>query len=111
MDQQEFDLIVVILPAGKAEEALEAAREAGAEGATIIHGRGTGIHEQKRIFNILVEPEKDILLLLVPQDLTDSITAAIDKAVDLNQPGHGIGFVLPTKRVMGLCHPYPKHGS
>lgn len=108
MSQQEFDLIVVVLPAGKAEEALEAAREVGAEGATIIHGRGTSIHEQKRIFNILVEPEKDILLILVPQDLTDGIIAAIDEAVQLNEPGHGIGFVVPAKRVFGLCHPYPR---
>jgi len=101
----QFDLIVVIVAAGKAEEVLDAARKAGAEGATIVHGRGTGIHEQKKIFNIPIEPEKDILMILVPEKLTDGILEAIDAAVDLNKPGHGIGFVLPAKRVVGLSHP------
>ncbi|HLT57958.1 MAG: hypothetical protein LOD91_06705 [Limnochordales bacterium] len=107
MADGQFDLIVVIVAAGRAEEALEAARRAGAEGATIVHGRGSGIHEQKKIFNIPIEPEKDILMLLVPRKLTDGILAAIDQAVDLNKPGHGIGFVLEAKRVVGLSHRPP----
>ena len=101
-----FDLIVVIVPSGKAEDALEAARRAGAEGATIVHGRGTGIHEQKKIFNIPIEPEKDILMILVPESLTDGVLAAIDEAVELNKPGHGIGFVLEAKQVVGLAHQF-----
>lgn len=105
MGDGQFDLIVVIVASGMAEEALEAARSAGAEGATIVHGRGTGIHEQKKIFNIPIEPEKDILMLLVPRPKTDQILAAIDRAVDLNKPGHGIGFVLEVKGVVGLSHP------
>lgn len=104
MADGQFDLIVVIVAAGMAEDALAAARSAGAEGATVVHGRGTGIHEQKKIFNIPIEPEKDILMLLVPQQLTDAVLDAIDKAVDLDKPGHGIGFVLEAKRVVGLSH-------
>ena len=99
-----FDLIVVIVPPGKVEDALEAARRAGAEGGTIVHGRGTGIHEQKKILNIPIEPEKDILMILVPESLTDGVLSAIDEAVELNKPGHGIGFVLEAKRVVGLTH-------
>lgn len=104
MAEEQFDLIVVIVPAGKAEDVLEAARSAGAEGATVVHGRGTGIHEQKKIFNIPIEPEKEIIMLVVPQQRTDGILAAIDEAVDLSKPGHGIGFVLEAKRVVGLVH-------
>lgn len=104
MADGQFDLVVVIVASGMVEDALEAARRAGAEGATIVHGRGTGIHEQKKIFNIPIEPEKDILMLLVPQQLTDAILEAIDEAVDLGKPGHGIGFVLEAKRVVGLSH-------
>ncbi len=104
MADGQFDLIVIIVAAGKCEDVLEAARGAGAEGATIVHGRGSGIHEQKKIFNIPIEPEKDVVMLLVPQDRTDRILAAIDAAVDLEKPGHGIGFVLEAKRVAGLPH-------
>lgn len=100
----QFDLIVIIVDAGNAEDVLDAARRAGGEGATILHGRGSGIHEQKKIFNIPIEPEKDVVLLLVPEERTDGILKAIDEAVDLEKPGHGIGFVLPAKRVVGLSH-------
>ncbi|MFO7266167.1 MAG: P-II family nitrogen regulator [Limnochordales bacterium] len=103
----QFDVIVVIVASGVAEEALEAARRAGAEGATILHGRGSGIHEQKKIFNIPIEPEKDILIMLVPRQKTEGILAAVDQAVDLNKPGHGIAFVLEVKSVIGLSHPVP----
>jgi len=103
----QFDLIVVIVAAGKAEDVLQASRKAGAEGATIVHGRGSGIHEQKKIFNIPIEPEKDIVMILAPEKRVDGILAAIDAAVDLDKPGHGIGFVLPVKRVVGLSHPVP----
>ena len=107
MADGQFDLIVVIVDSGRAEDVLEAARRAGAEGATIVHGRGSGIHEQKKIFNIPIEPEKDIVMILVPEQRTDGILDAVDAAVDLNKPGHGIGFVLPVKRVVGLSHPVP----
>lgn len=102
--QGEFDLIVTIVSKGKASAVMDAAREAGAEGGTIVYGRGTGIHERLRLFNIPIEPEKEILLTLVPSDLSQRVSEAIDKAAELSEPGSGIAFVLPVKRVMGIVH-------
>lgn len=99
-----FDLIVTIVSKGKASLVVEAAREAGAEGGTVLYGRGTGIHETQRIFNIPIEPEKEVILTLVPTDITDQVAAAIDKATELSQPGHGIAFIIEAKRVMGISH-------
>lgn len=101
--QGEFDLIVTIVSKGKASAVMDAAREAGAEGGTIVYGRGTGI-ERLRLFNIPIEPEKEILLTLVPSDLSQRVSEAIDKAAELSEPGSGIAFVLPVKRVMGIVH-------
>lgn len=99
-----FDVIVTIVSKGRASLVIEAARKAGAEGGTILFGRGTGIHETQRIFNIPIEPEKEIVLTLVPQDITDRVAEAIDAATDLSKPGNGIAFVLEAKRVMGIFH-------
>lgn len=99
-----YDLIVTIVPKGKAEAVVEATHAAGAEGGTVMYGRGTGIHERQRIFNIPIEPEKEIVLTLVPADLTDSVCKAITDATDLEKPGHGIAFVIDVKSVMGIVH-------
>lgn len=102
--QGEFDLIVTIVAKGKASAVTDAARQAGAEGGTIVYGRGTGIHERMRLFNIPIEPEKEIVLTLVPEEITERVTQAIDEATALSEPGQGIAFVLPTKRVLGIVH-------
>lgn len=108
--QGEFDLIVTIVSKGKASAVMEAAREAGAEGGTIVFGRGTGIHERMRLFNIPIEPEKEIILTLVPTDLAQRVSDAIEQAAELSEPGRGIAFVLPVKRVMGIVHKLTEQG-
>lgn len=106
--QGDFDLIVTIVSKGRASLVTEAARKAGAEGGTVLFGRGTGIHETQRIFNIPIEPEKEIVLTLVPQTITDRVTEAIDKATNLSKPNHGIAFVIEAKRVLGIVHLIPE---
>lgn len=99
-----FDLIVTIVPKGDSEKIVKASKKAGAEGGTIIPGRGTGIHEGKKLFGISIEPEKEIILTLVPKDKTDDILEAIVEAGDLDKPGTGVGFVLDARRIVGIHH-------
>lgn len=99
-----YNLIVTIVSKGKAEVVVEAAREAGAEGGTILFGRGTGIHERQRIFNIPIEPEKEIVLTLIPEADSERVVQAIRTATDLDKPGNGIAFVLDAKDVLGIVH-------
>lgn len=98
----EHKLIIAIVKKGKADMIVEAARNAGARGGTILHGRGVGIHENKKILGIPIEPEKEIVLTLIPEDLADTVLCAMIKAGDLNQPGKGIGFVLDVEKVIGV---------
>lgn len=99
-----FDLILTIVPKGQSGKIVEASKAAGAEGGTIIYGRGTGVHEHKKLFGIAIEPEKELILTLVPNDKTETILEAIIKAGDLNKPGTGVGFVLDVKQVVGINH-------
>ncbi len=99
-----FDLIVTIVSMGSSEKIVKASKEAGAEGGTIILGRGTGIHEKKTILGIPIEPEKEMVLTVVPRSKTKAVLAAIVKAGELNKPGTGIAFVLELKEIAGICH-------
>jgi nitrogen regulatory protein PII len=99
-----FDLIVSIVNKGFAEEVVEATKKAGAEGGTIINGRGTGIHENAKIFGIPIEPEKEIVLTLIDRTKTDRVLKAVLKAVELNKPSKGVAFVLEVEKTVGICH-------
>lgn len=104
-----YDLIVTIVNKGKADKVVEASKKAGAEGGTIMFGRGTGIHEKARLFGIPIEPEKEIILTLTPTDITDNVLQTIIKDADLNKPGKGIAFVVALDKVAGINHdPIPK---
>ncbi len=98
-----YKLIVAIVNKGDAEKVVSAAKQAGAEGGTIIFGRGTGSHEQVKLFGIAIEPEKEIVQILIDSEKTTEILEAIVEEVDLNQPGKGIAFVLDVEKVVGFA--------
>jgi len=98
------DLIVTIVRKGCCEKIITASRAAGAEGATIIPARGTGIHEQKKLLGIPIEPEKDLLLTIVPEEISEKVLQAIIKAGNLEKPATGVTFVLELKKVSGVVH-------
>ncbi|MEX2351021.1 MAG: P-II family nitrogen regulator [Balneolaceae bacterium] len=100
-----FKLIVTIVNKGQCSKVLDASREAGAEGGTILRGRGSGIHEKAKLFSLTIEPEKDLILTLVPETLSKQVLSAIVKASELDEPGHGIAFILDIDQTAGINHP------
>jgi nitrogen regulatory protein P-II 1 len=98
------ELIITIVNKGCGDFVLEASMKAGAEGGTIIFGRGIGIHENKKILGIPIEPEKEIVLTVTPPDKTQLILDAIVREVRLGEPGRGIAFTLPLDRFVGVAH-------
>jgi nitrogen regulatory protein PII len=97
-----YDLIMTIVNKGYSETVVEASKKAGAEGGTIMFGRGTGIHEQAKLFGITIEPEKELVLTLVEREKTDSVLELVLKEAELDKPGRGIAFVLEVERVAGI---------
>jgi nitrogen regulatory protein PII len=104
----EHELIYVIVKSGFADEAMEAAKAAGASGGTIIHARGVGIHESAKLFGIAIEPEKDVLIIVSKQGACEAILQGIVEKVGLKTPGQGIAFTVPVTRVMGITHDSPE---
>ena len=101
---QNPSLIVTIVRKGWGNTVLEASVKAGATGGTVLLGRGIGVNEKESIFGIPIEPEKEILLTLVPETAIDTILQEIIRAADLNTPGHGLTFVVPITTVLGIPH-------
>ena len=100
----QYDLIITVVNKGFSRDVIDASKEAGAEGGTILHGRGSGIHDTAKLFGIRIEPEKEVVLTLIDNTKTDEVVDAISSKVNINKPGKGIVFVLDVKRVTGIHH-------
>jgi nitrogen regulatory protein PII len=95
---------VTIVKKGWSEKVIQASREAGASGGTVLMGRGTGIHETQSVFGLPIEPEKEIILTVVEVDQTETILSAIERAAELDSPGVGIAFVINLEKIAGRVH-------
>jgi nitrogen regulatory protein PII len=85
-------MINVIVNKGYAEDAMAAARKAGAGGGTIIGARGTAKEGDAQFFGMNIVPEKDMLMILVPTEKKDDIIKAISELPCLSEAGSGIIF-------------------
>jgi len=102
VNKLDYEAIFVIVNKGAMDDVLEAAESAGSTGGTILHGRGSGAKEKETLFNIEIEPEKDVVLILSKAEKTQAIVEAIKERLDIEQPGAGIIFVMDVSRTVGL---------
>ena len=98
----EYEVIFCIVNSGYGEAVMDAAKTVGARGGTIINARGTASLEAEKIFGITVQPEKEIVMIVVPAKIKDDVLSALYKDVGLNTPGQGIAFSLPVDSVVGI---------
>lgn len=87
-----YQMINVIVNKGFAEDAMAAARKAGAGGGTIIGARGTAKEDDAKFFGMTIVPEKDLLMILVPSDKKESVVEAIKSLSCFEKAGSGIIF-------------------
>jgi nitrogen regulatory protein PII len=105
MKKHEHEVIWCIVNAGYSDDVMNAAREFGARGGTVIRARGTANQEAERLFNIAIQPDKEIVMILIEASLKKDILHALYQKVGLNSPGQGIAFSLPVESVVGLSTP------
>ena len=96
------DLITVIVQRGKADRVVKRAMKAGAGGATIWFGRGGGIREKLGLLGIAISPEKEIILIITPRNITDLVFQEVVKAGKLDIPGQGVAYVTELRHVAGF---------
>jgi nitrogen regulatory protein PII len=96
------EVIFCIVNAGFSDAVMDAAKEFGARGGTVIRARGTANAEAEKLFQIAIQPEKEIVMILVDSKIKNDILHALYQAVGLKTPGQGIAFSLPVDEVVGL---------
>ena len=101
------EVIVCIVNTGFSEAVMDAAKEYGARGGTVLFARGTAPKEAETFFKIAVQPEKEMVMILVPKEIRDDILHALYKSVGLNTRGQGIAFSMPVDSVVGLSSAEP----
>ena len=97
-----YEVILCIINAGFSEVVMDTAKKLGAGGGTVIHGRGTASKEAEKIFNITIQPEKEIVMNLVKKEIKDSILKGLYDTIGLDTNAQGIAFTLPVDDVIGI---------
>jgi nitrogen regulatory protein PII len=101
-----FKMIVVFVEDDSTDAVMEAAREAGATGATVIpNARGEGLNVSKTFLGLTLETQRDVLLFLVEQHLSRHILERINEVAELDaKPGRGIAFQIDVEDAVGIMH-------
>ncbi len=101
-----FKLIVVFIEDNKTQKIMEAARDAGATGCTVINNaRGEGLEESKTFFGLTLASQRDVILLLVEEHLSRHILEHIGAVGEFDAtPGTGIAVVIDVEDAVGVMH-------
>ncbi|MDE7400463.1 MAG: P-II family nitrogen regulator [Clostridia bacterium] len=98
----DYEVVMCIVNAGYSDVVMDAAREVGARGGTVIHARGTANKEAEEFFHITIQPDKDIVMILVPAEIKDAVLHALYQNAGLKTEGQGIAFSMPVDHVVGI---------
>ena len=97
MSETTHQLITLIVNKGYADDAMAAARDAGATGGTILTARGTARAGDEKFFGVEIVPEKDMVLILAENSKVKPIMDAVCALDCLSKPGSGIAFTNPAE--------------
>ena len=98
-----YEAVFCIVNSGFSEHVMEAAKEVGARGGTVLHARGTANKEAEQFFHITIQPDKEIVMILVTADIKDAVLHAIYQQAGLKSEGQGIAFSMPVDDVVGIA--------
>lgn len=101
-ENSSYEMIFCIINSGFSETVMDAAREAGARGGTVIRARGTANKEAEELFSITIHPDKEVVMILVPKDIKDDVMTAIYHSAGMNAAGQGIAFSMAVNKTVGL---------
>lgn len=103
MDQKRtHDMIICITDRGQTELVMDAARRAGASGGTVIHARGFNTKEEENFLHLLIRPEKELVMIIVPLERRRTVMQAVCDELEHKTGDPGLLFSLPVEDVMGL---------
>lgn len=101
-----FKLLLAFVEDSKTDAVLDAARKAGATGATVINNaRGEGLYQKKTFFGLGLDVQRDVILFVVEEHLARTILETIERAGDFDtSSGQGIAVQLDVEDAVGVAH-------
>lgn len=101
-----FKLIIAFVEDSKTDEVMDAAREAGATGATVINNaRGEGLEQKTTFFGLSLETQRDVVMFLVEEHLSRHILEKIAEIGEFEErPGTGIAIQIDVEDAVGVAH-------
>ena len=101
-----FKLIIAFIEDAKANAVLDAARKAGATGATVINNaRGEGLTKHKTFFGLTLDVQRDVILFLVEEHLARTILETINDVGECDaRSGQGIAIQIDVEDAIGVAH-------
>ena len=90
---EDVALITCIVQRGVADAIVQAARDAGAQGATVHYAKGMGIRERLGILGVAVEVQKEVIQVVASSEQVDRVFEKMYLAGNLDTPGMGIIFM------------------
>lgn len=99
-----FKLIVALVDDAETDTIVDAARNSGATGATVItSGRGEGLKQKKSFLGLTVAGHRDMVLFLVEAHRATPILDAVAEAGNfLTRHGSGVVFQVDIEDAIGL---------
>ena len=102
MKNTEYELLVVISNYGYNNLVMEAAREAGAGGGTVVHARGTGRERAEKFLGVTLAEEKEMTFIVTRTEKKNEIMKAIMEKAGMDSKAKSILFSLPVTETAGL---------
>ncbi len=101
-----FKLIITFVEDSKTMEVMQAARDEGATGATVINNaRGEGLALKKTFFGLSLETQRDVILFLVEEHLSRHILEKIaEVGMFEERPGTGIAIQIDVEDAVGVAN-------
>ncbi len=96
------DLIIVIANRGYIELIMDAAREAGANGGTVLQAKGTGMEQAEKFLGVSLASEKEMIFIVTRTEGKNSIMKAIMEQAGVESKAQAIVFSLPVTDTAGL---------
>lgn len=96
--------LFIVINAGYTDTIMDIVRAEGAGGATVINARGEGVNHES-FMGITIDSEKEIILSLVEAATAKRIMCQIKEKAGWKSPLHGICFVMPVNKAIGINVP------
>ncbi|MBQ9991525.1 MAG: hypothetical protein IJP31_11410 [Lachnospiraceae bacterium] len=102
MGEIKHSLIAAVVNQGYSEAVMDAARQAGAGGGTVVHSRRLGDTEAMGFWGLSIQEEKELVFIVAGKEQKLKIMQAIGEKCGVHSEAKGIVVSLPIDTVIGI---------